>query len=64
MILADTNVLSTFAPLDALTLLWELFPDRPAGVTPAISVKATKRHGGVHKSVLLERAIRAVTAFL
>src|SRR5260370_14283854 len=36
MILADTNVLSTFARVDALPLLWELFPDRAVGVTPAI----------------------------
>ena len=36
MILADTNVLSTFARVDALALLWELFPGRSLGVTPAI----------------------------
>ena len=29
MILADTNVLSTFARVDALALLWELFPEFP-----------------------------------
>jgi len=28
MILADTNVLSTFARADAVALLWELFPGR------------------------------------
>jgi len=36
MILVDTNVLSTFARVDALPLLWELFTDRPLSVTPAI----------------------------
>jgi predicted nucleic acid-binding protein len=36
MILVDTNLLSTFARADALSLLWELFSGDPLGVTPAI----------------------------
>jgi predicted nucleic acid-binding protein len=36
MILADTSILSTFARVDALGLLWALFPRVPLGVTPAI----------------------------
>jgi predicted nucleic acid-binding protein len=36
MILVDTSILSTFARVDALELLWALFPSVPLGVTPAI----------------------------
>ena len=36
MILADTSVLSTLARVEALELLWELFPNSPLGVTPAV----------------------------
>jgi predicted nucleic acid-binding protein len=36
MILVDTSILSTFARVDALELLWALFPRGPLGVTPAI----------------------------
>jgi predicted nucleic acid-binding protein len=36
VILADTSILSTFGRVDALKLLWELFPGRSLGVTPAI----------------------------
>lgn len=36
MILADTSILSTFARVDALELLWELFPGRALAITPAV----------------------------
>ncbi len=36
MILVDTNILSTFARVDALELLFVLFPGSPLGVTPAV----------------------------
>jgi predicted nucleic acid-binding protein len=36
MILVDTSILSTFARVDALDLLWALFPRVPVGVTPVI----------------------------
>src|SRR5439155_26134140 len=42
MILADTSVLSTFARVDALKLLWELFPGRILGLTPAVFREITE----------------------
>jgi len=36
MILLDTSILSTFARVDSLDLMWALFPDDPIGVTPAV----------------------------
>lgn len=36
MILVDTNILSSFARVDELELLFVLFPRSPLGVTPAI----------------------------
>src|SRR5439155_2204181 len=36
MILVDTSILSTFARIEALPLLWELFPSRSLAVTPAV----------------------------
>ncbi len=36
MILLDTSILSSFARVGALDLLWELFPRSPVGITPAV----------------------------
>jgi predicted nucleic acid-binding protein len=36
MILVDTNILGTFARVDALDLLFELFSDDEIGVAPAV----------------------------
>ena len=36
MLLADTNILSTFAKIDQLTLLFRLFDTQRIGVVPAV----------------------------
>ena len=36
MLLADTNILSTFAKIDQLSLLLRLFGNRRVGVVPAV----------------------------
>jgi hypothetical protein len=36
MILAGTSILLTFARVDGLELLWELFPDGAVSVSPAM----------------------------
>lgn len=47
MILVDTGNLSTFARVDALSHLWELFPGTALAITPAIfrEVQEAKNQG-------------------
>ena len=41
MLFADTNILSTFAKVNQLTLLFRLFGDERIGVVPAVYVEVT-----------------------
>ena len=58
MVLADTNILSTFAKISALPLLMQLFVTEGLGVVPAVYEEL---HQGVHKGyVVLQAAIELV----
>jgi len=41
MILLDTSILSSFARVDGLNLLWELFPHQDIGISPAVFREVT-----------------------
>ena len=53
MVLADTNILSTFAKISALSLLRQLFTEEGLGVVPAVYEEL---HNGLNKGyVALQR---------
>jgi predicted nucleic acid-binding protein len=58
VVLADTNILSTFAKISALPLLMQLFVTEGLGVVPAVYEEL---HRGVHKGyVVLQAAIELI----
>lgn len=58
MVLADTNILSTFAKVNQLTLLFRLFTDERIGVVPAVY---SEFQAGVNKGYAdLQMVIRLI----
>jgi len=54
MLLADTNILSTFAKINQLTLLFRLFGDERIGVVPAVY---SEFQAGVNKGYVYLQAV-------
>ncbi len=54
MIVCDTNILSTFARVDALDLLFKLFPKHEFAVPPAVYGEVKQARGFVFVAAVLK----------